>query len=80
MAFDIGYDDEVITTPYSFFASTSSITRLGGVPIFVDIDPQTYNLDVSQIEEKITEKNESDSAGSSLRAVCGYGRFAANQP
>lgn len=56
MAYDIGYDDEVITTPYSFFATVSSVTRLGAVPIFVDIDPKTYNLDVSQIEERITDK------------------------
>ena len=56
LAFDIGYDDEVITTPYSFFASTSSIARLGAVPIFVDIEPGTYNMDVSKIEERITDK------------------------
>jgi dTDP-4-amino-4,6-dideoxygalactose transaminase len=56
MAFDVGYDDEVITTPYSFFASTSSITRLGAVPIFVDIDSQTYNLNVEQVEARITDK------------------------
>ena len=56
MAYDIGQGDEVITTPYSFFASTSSITRLGATPVFVDIEPHTYNLNVSQIEEKITER------------------------
>jgi dTDP-4-amino-4,6-dideoxygalactose transaminase len=56
MAFDVGPDDEVITTPYSFFATVSSITRLGAKPVFVDIDPVTYNLDVSQIEAKITER------------------------
>lgn len=56
MAFDVKADDEVITTPYSFFATASSITRLGAKPVFVDIDPQTYNLDVSRVEEKITEK------------------------
>jgi dTDP-4-amino-4,6-dideoxygalactose transaminase len=56
MALDVSAGDEVITTPYSFFATVSSITRLGATPIFVDIDPQTFNLNISQIEAKITEK------------------------
>jgi len=52
----IGEGDEVITTPFSFIASTNCILFERGKPVFVDIDPRTYNLDISQIEAKITPR------------------------
>ncbi len=59
----VGPGDTVITTPFTFFASASSITRVGATPVFVDIEADTFNLDPRQLEQA------SDRAGKALKAV-----------
>lgn len=56
MALGVSSGDEVVTTPYTFFATASSITRLGAHARFVDIDPRTFNIDCQQVEAAITER------------------------
>jgi dTDP-4-amino-4,6-dideoxygalactose transaminase len=56
MALNVGPGDEVVLPSYTFFATASAVTRLGGVPIFADIDPNTYLVDPVDVERKISKR------------------------
>ncbi|HHP7244098.1 MAG TPA: DegT/DnrJ/EryC1/StrS family aminotransferase [Elainellaceae cyanobacterium] len=55
-ALNVGSGDEIITTPFTFIATAEVISAVGATPVFIDINPQTFNLDLAQIESAITSK------------------------
>jgi len=56
MALGVGHGDEVITAPFTFFATAGSISECGAAPVFVDVEPDTFNLDPAKIDAKITPR------------------------
>ncbi len=78
MAYEIGPGDAVITTPYTFFATAGSIARTGATPVFVDIDPVTFNIDPVAVRELLTDwpARFSNLAPKALMPVHLYGQMA----
>ncbi len=80
MALGIGPGDAVVTSPYTFFATAGSISRVGARPVFVDIDPKTYTLDPHRLAEALTTRRHRTGSLKAVIPVHLFGRCADMDP
>ncbi|MCK4420420.1 DegT/DnrJ/EryC1/StrS family aminotransferase, partial [candidate division WOR-3 bacterium] len=75
-----GENDKVITTPFTFFATVGAIVNAGGTPVFVDIDPETYNLDPEELKRLLTSDSRLSTQIKALIPIHLYGQVADMDP
>lgn len=80
MALEIGADDLVLTTPYSFFSTASCVTRVGATPVFIDIDPDTYNMDASSLRSWLETETRTRARVKAILPVHLFGQCADMDP
>lgn len=76
MSLDIGPGDQVLTTPYTFFATMGTILRVGAQPVFVDIDPISFNIDPERVEEALAQDRKNGRRIKAIMPVHLYGQCA----